>query len=107
MKVSLITTVKNEAQHADSLIRAILQQTRQPDEWIVVDGGSVDDTAVKFRAIPLCTVLEHSCNRARGRNLAIILEVAALNHRLREFGVHPAEQLNRRVMEAIQENAQS
>jgi glycosyltransferase involved in cell wall biosynthesis len=71
MKVSLITTVKNEAQHADSLIRAILHQTRQPDEWIVVDGGSVDDTAEKFRAVPLCTVIEHSCNRAQGRNLAI------------------------------------
>lgn len=72
MKVSLITTVKNEEQHADSLIHAILQQTRQPDEWIVVDGGSVDGTAAKFNAIPLCTVIKHSCNRAQGRNLAIM-----------------------------------
>jgi glycosyltransferase involved in cell wall biosynthesis len=72
MKVSLITTVKNEARHADSLISAILAQTRQPDEWVVVDGGSIDDTAAKFKAIPLCTVLEYSCNRARGRNLAIM-----------------------------------
>jgi glycosyltransferase involved in cell wall biosynthesis len=72
MKVSLITTVKNEAQHADSLIRAIRRQTRQPDEWIVVDGGSSDGTAEKFKAIPLCTVLQYSCNRSRGRNLAIM-----------------------------------
>ena len=71
MKISLITTVKNEAQYADSLIRSILSQTRQPDEWIVVDGGSDDNTVEKFKAIPLCTVIEQPCNRARGRNLAI------------------------------------
>lgn len=71
MKVSLITTVKNEAQYADALIRSILSQSRQPDEWIVVDGGSDDNTVEKFKAVPLCTVIEQPCNRARGRNLAI------------------------------------
>ena len=71
MKVSLITTVRNEAAQADALINAILEQTRQPDEWIVADGGSTDGTAAQFRAIPLCSVLEEQCNRARGRNLAI------------------------------------
>ncbi|HBI15910.1 MAG TPA: hypothetical protein DDY20_10425 [Desulfobulbaceae bacterium] len=71
MKVSLITTVKNDAQHADLLISAILGQCRRPDEWIVVDGGSIDGTEAKFKAVPLCTVLAQPCNRARGRNLAI------------------------------------
>jgi HPr kinase/phosphorylase len=33
-----------------------------------------------------------------GRNIAIIIEVAALNHRLKELGINPAEELNRRVM---------
>ncbi len=33
-----------------------------------------------------------------GRNIAIIVEVAALNHRLKELGVHPAQQLNQRLM---------
>jgi len=33
-----------------------------------------------------------------GRNIAIILEVAALNHRLKELGVHPAQKLNERLM---------
>ncbi len=33
-----------------------------------------------------------------GRNIAIIIEVAALNHRLKELGVHPAEQLNKRLV---------
>ena len=35
-----------------------------------------------------------------GRNLAIIVEVAALNHRLKELGINPAEQLNARVLSA-------
>lgn len=33
-----------------------------------------------------------------GRNIAIIVEVAALNHRLKELGVHPAEELNKRIL---------
>lgn len=33
-----------------------------------------------------------------GRNIAIILEVAALNHRLKELGVHPAQKLNERLL---------
>lgn len=71
MKISLVTTVKNETQYADMLISSILSQTQLPDEWIVVDGGSDDDTVEKFKAISLCTVIEHPCNRAHGRNIAI------------------------------------
>jgi HPr kinase/phosphorylase len=33
-----------------------------------------------------------------GRNIAVIVEVAALNHRLKEMGVNPAEMLNRRIL---------
>jgi len=33
-----------------------------------------------------------------GRNLAIIIEVAALNHRLREFGIHSAQNLNKGII---------
>ncbi|MBN2311050.1 MAG: HPr(Ser) kinase/phosphatase [Candidatus Hydrogenedentes bacterium] len=33
-----------------------------------------------------------------GRNIAIIIEVAALNHRLKELGVHPAHELNQKLM---------
>ena len=33
-----------------------------------------------------------------GRNIAIIVEVAALNHRLKELGIHPAQELNQRLM---------
>jgi HPr kinase/phosphorylase len=33
-----------------------------------------------------------------GRNIAVILEVACLNHRLKELGVHPAQRLNERLI---------
>lgn len=33
-----------------------------------------------------------------GRNIAVILEVAALNHRLKELGIHPAQRLNQRLI---------
>ena len=33
-----------------------------------------------------------------GRNIAIIAEVASLNHRLKELGIHPAQELNDRLM---------
>ena len=36
-----------------------------------------------------------------GRNIAIIVEVAALNHRLKELGVHPAEILNSRIIASM------
>ncbi len=36
-----------------------------------------------------------------GRNIAIIVEVAALNHRLKELGLNPAEQLNKRILAAM------
>ncbi len=36
--------------------------------------------------------------KVAGRNLAIILEVAALNHRLREFGIHSAQNLNEGII---------
>lgn len=36
-----------------------------------------------------------------GRNIAVIVEVAALNHRMKELGLHPAEQLNERILAAM------
>jgi len=36
-----------------------------------------------------------------GRNIAIIIEVASLNHRLKELGLNTAELLNKRLIEAM------
>jgi len=40
-----------------------------------------------------------------GRNIAIIIEVAALNHRLKELGTHPAEQFNARIMNVMNDQS--
>jgi len=38
-----------------------------------------------------------------GRNLAVIIEVAAMNHRQKKMGYNAAEELNRRLMEKVEE----
>ena len=40
-----------------------------------------------------------------GRNIAIIIEVAALNQRLKELGVHPAAEFNKRLMGLMNDTA--
>lgn len=70
--ISLVTTLKNEAATLEDLIAAVRAQTRAPDEFIVVDGGSTDATADLLRASGMCTVIELSgANISAGRNCAI------------------------------------
>lgn len=45
MRVSLIATVKNEADNIADLLDSMLAQTRSPDEIVINDNGSSDDTA--------------------------------------------------------------
>ena len=42
MRVALIATLLNEGQRLDATLAAIDAQTRQPDEIVIVDGGSTD-----------------------------------------------------------------
>ncbi len=76
VKVSLICTVYNEGKSIRELLDSVIDQTRQPDEAILVDGGSEDGTreiieeyAEKHGWINL--VVEEGCNIAEGRNTAI------------------------------------
>jgi len=71
MRISLVTTVKNEAASIDALIESVRRQTRAPDEWIVVDGVSDDDTAERLRRSRACRLLVERGNIAHGRNTAI------------------------------------
>ena len=71
MKVSLVTTVRNEAHTAAELVNSIRRQSRPPEEWIVVDGGSTDGTVEIFAAEPSCTVVSETGNIAHGRNVGI------------------------------------
>jgi glycosyltransferase involved in cell wall biosynthesis len=72
VKVTLIATVKDAADHIDGFVASIASQTRPPDEVIIVDGGSTDGTVETLRLAEAVTLVEEpGANIARGRNLAI------------------------------------
>ena len=73
--ISLIATVLNEGESIRGLLDSIAAQTRSPDEIVIVDGGSSDDTAAIIRAyqgkLPLRLLVEEGSNISQGRNVAI------------------------------------
>lgn len=76
MKVSVILTVLNEGPGIAELLDALLVQTVVPDEFVIVDGGSTDNTGQVLddyaqRDHRFRIYAEPGVNIARGRNLAI------------------------------------
>lgn len=73
--ITLIATVLNEGGNIHNLMEGIVTQTRFPDEVVIVDGGSTDNTVEvieQYHAqLPLKVIVEAGCNISRGRNLAI------------------------------------
>lgn len=49
MRVALIIPTRNAGAHLDRLLPALAMQTLQPDEFLVVDSASHDDTVMRFR----------------------------------------------------------
>jgi GT2 family glycosyltransferase len=71
VKVSLVATVKDVGPALDEFLASLARQTRQPDEVVIVDGGSADGTDEALRAVSEVTTLsEPGANIARGRNVA-------------------------------------
>ncbi len=72
---SVIITVLNEGQSIRGLLDSLAAQTQAPDEIVIVDGGSRDDTAAIIREymgrLPIKLIVEDGCNISRGRNRAI------------------------------------
>ena len=76
MRVSVVVTVYNEGHSIRTLMDSLLNQTRQPDETIICDGGSRDDTVAILREyrgkLPDLRILcETGANISQGRNRAI------------------------------------
>lgn len=85
MKISFITTVLNEEGSVLEFLKSLSNQSKIPDEIIIVDGGSTDKTLSVISNFPFglaqdgqfpisnkkIKVLKKSGNRAVGRNEAI------------------------------------
>src|SRR4051812_19804186 len=77
MKVSFITTVFNEERTIDTLLDSLKKQTKIPDEIIIVDAQSEDQTINKLLRFKKSwkkskvVLLTKKSNRSQGRNEAI------------------------------------
>ncbi|MCU0500209.1 MAG: glycosyltransferase [Anaerolineae bacterium] len=75
MRVSVICTVLNEGESIRRLMDSLIAQARQPDEIVIVDGGSRDNTVAVIQEygnrLPLRVLVEPGANISRGRNVAI------------------------------------
>ena len=60
--ITLIATVLNEGDNLHQVMQSIRAQTRQPDEIVIVDGGSTDNTIEILQSygdeLPLKIVVE-------------------------------------------------
>jgi len=75
IKFSLITTVKNEEKNILNFLSSFNNQTLKPDEIVIVDGGSTDQTVDYIKnfnsSIKIRLIVEEGANISRGRNIAI------------------------------------
>ncbi len=73
--VTVIATVLNEGPAIRRLLDSLAAQTRPPDEVVIVDGGSHDETASIIQGysaqLTLRILIEPGANIAQGRNRAI------------------------------------
>ncbi|MEM6282824.1 MAG: glycosyltransferase [Chloroflexota bacterium] len=71
----MIATVYNEGESIHRLMQSLCQQTRPPDEIVIVDGGSTDDTVSIMHSytdrLPLTVIVAPGANISEGRNRAV------------------------------------
>ncbi|MGE5620671.1 MAG: glycosyltransferase [Sphingomonadaceae bacterium] len=76
LRVTVIATVLNEETTAAELVDSLASQTRRPDEVIITDGGSTDETVERIRAaagdrLNLLLLELPGTNISEGRNAAV------------------------------------
>lgn len=75
LQVAVVVTVLNEADTIRELLHSLEAQTRPPDEVVVVDGGSTDETMAILESyrgpLPLRVLQVPGANISQGRNAGI------------------------------------
>lgn len=76
LKVSLVIPIRDEAESIEILIESIARQTLQPDEIVLVDGGSTDSTVEIVERLAsgnpaIVLVRTDGATPGKGRNLGI------------------------------------
>ncbi len=75
--ISVVVTVLNEGESVRPLMESLAAQTLPPDEVVIVDGGSRDNTVAILREyesrLPLSVVVKAGANISQGRNRGIAL----------------------------------
>jgi glycosyltransferase involved in cell wall biosynthesis len=74
MQTSVVVTVLNEANSLPRLLDSLAAQSCSPDEVVICDGGSTDDTLALLEAeerLPLRVIQRSGANISQGRNAAI------------------------------------
>jgi glycosyltransferase involved in cell wall biosynthesis len=79
MRVSVILTVLNEGESVRAVLESLAAQTRLPDEVVICDGGSRDETLAVLHEfarevgprLPLKIIEAPGANISQGRNVAI------------------------------------
>ena len=73
MKTSFITTCLNEEKYINSFLLSLDNQTKKPDEVIIVDAGSTDKTVelIRNHSKKIKVIVKKGVNRSIGRNIAI------------------------------------
>jgi len=75
-RISLVSTVKNERKNIEAFLSSVICQTRPPDEFIIVDGGSKDGTIDVIKdyinnGMLIRLLVVEGANISKGRNIAI------------------------------------
>ena len=73
MTVSVVVTTYNQSAYIEATLGSVLAQQARPDEVIVVDDGSSDDTAARVRAFQGRVILREQANQgvAASRNAGV------------------------------------
>lgn len=76
LKISLVIPVRDEAATMPALLESIGRQTLEPDEIVIVDGGSVDETCAVIEKLAagrsdLTLVRTDGATPGKGRNIGV------------------------------------